>query len=77
MEDLDEANFSHLLINLSNNKDIDSQYSSTLSVIHELISAINFKIFNINKKSKKNSKSNDQHPVVHYGASSGREINRR
>ncbi|WRO04961.2 IMV membrane protein A30, partial [Monkeypox virus] len=27
MEDLNEANFSHLLINLSNNKDIDMQYT--------------------------------------------------
>ncbi|QEM25235.1 CPXV165 protein [Cowpox virus] len=76
MEDLNEANFSHLLINLSNNKDIDAQYASTLSVVHELLSAINFKIFNINKKSKKNSKSIEQHPVYH-AASAGREFNRR
>ncbi|UVT70123.1 IMV membrane protein A30, partial [Monkeypox virus] len=75
---LNEANFSHLLINLSNNKDIDMQYTSTLSVVHELLSAINFKIFNINKKSKKNSKSiEQQHPVVHHAASTGREFNRR
>lgn len=53
MEDLNEANFSHLLINLSNNKDIDAQYASTLSVVHELLSAINFKIFNINKSRKR------------------------
>ncbi|AUL80308.1 hypothetical protein [Vaccinia virus] len=77
MEDLNEANSSHLLINLSNTKDFDAQDASTLFMVHELLAAINFTIFNINKKSKKNSKSTEQHPVVHHAASAGREFNRR
>ncbi|AST09543.1 IMV protein [NY_014 poxvirus] len=74
MEDLNEANFTHLLTNLSNNKDIDSQYAAALSVIHELISVINYRIFNLNKKSKKNSRSNEQ---PKQSNASGREIDRR
>ncbi|AEN03723.1 IMV protein [Yokapox virus] len=77
MEDLNEANFTHLLTNLSNNKDIDKEYTALLSIIHELISVINFKIFNLNKKSKKNSNSKSNESQKQHNYAPGREINRR
>ncbi|ABQ43595.1 IMV membrane [Tanapox virus] len=58
-EDINESNFNHLLVNLSNNSEVDGEFSATLMTIKEIISQINFKILAINKKSKKNLRPND------------------
>ncbi|ABI99113.1 IMV membrane protein [Deerpox virus W-1170-84] len=58
-EDINESNFIHLLTNLSNN-DTDSEFSATLLTVKEIISQINLRVLSINKKSKKNSRQNEQ-----------------
>ncbi|AGU99801.1 m118L [Myxoma virus] len=60
-EDINESNFMHLLSTLLTNKDIDldSESVATLSAIKELISQINLKVLALNKKSKKNIRTNE------------------
>nr|WGO62744.1 IMV membrane protein [Wadden Sea poxvirus] len=58
-EDIDESNLTHLLTNLSNNDDLNNEFQSTLLIVKEIISLINFKILSLNKKSKKNLRMND------------------
>ncbi|AAF15006.1 m118L [Myxoma virus] len=60
-EDINESNFMHLLSTLLTNKDIDldTESAATLSAIKELISQINLKVLALNKKSKKNIRTNE------------------
>ncbi len=71
-EDINEANLCHLLSRLSNDEIINNfEYSATISIVKELINAINLKVLLINKKSKKNTRPVENNHV------SGRENHRR
>ncbi|AAK85081.1 hypothetical protein [Lumpy skin disease virus] len=58
-EDIDESNFIHLITNLSTKSDCND-FTATLSTVKEIISQINLRVLSLNKKSKKNFKSENQ-----------------
>ncbi|QGN68130.1 IMV membrane protein [Equine molluscum contagiosum-like virus] len=67
MEDLNEANLSHLLARLASTDDLE--FAATLAAIRELINAINSKVLLLNKKSKKQPRQ-PEHAARRAGDSS-------